>query len=208
MAVEEELDATSTPAVRRFGSDRRTTAVTAVPIGVDYDRIQMSAATRASPSSSSGCGRPSGCSAGLIGLASTASTTPRAFPERLEALDLLFTRRPDLRGRLTFVQIGVRQRSALGSYNAIRVGIDRRVAELNARHGVPELAPPVYTTSRRSTLASLVALYRLAQLLHRQLAARRDEPGCERVRGGERRRGRRARAERAGRRRSGACATP
>ena len=42
----------------------------------------------------------------------------KGIPERLEAIDRVLTRRPDLRGRFTFVQIGVPSRSELESYGA------------------------------------------------------------------------------------------
>ena len=86
----------------------------------------------------------------------------KGIPERLAALDRVFTLRPELRGRLTFVQIGVPSRSELESYSAIEHEIDVRVAELNARHAVPGQAPPVFYYKKALSLASLVALYRLA----------------------------------------------
>ncbi|MGH9370355.1 MAG: trehalose-6-phosphate synthase, partial [Vicinamibacterales bacterium] len=86
----------------------------------------------------------------------------KGIPERLAALDGIFARRPELRGKLTFVQIGVRSRSELGSYSAIETEIDRKVAEVNARYGVPGLPPPIYYHKNALKLPSLVALYRLA----------------------------------------------
>ena len=44
------------------------------------------------------------------------------------------TQRPDLRGRLTFVQIGVPSRSDLESYAAIEAEIGQRIAAINARY--------------------------------------------------------------------------
>ena len=54
-------------------------------------------------------------------------------------------------------------RSDLDSYSAIESEIDRKVDEVNARHGVPGLPPPIYYHKAALTLPSLVALYRLAQ---------------------------------------------
>ena len=86
----------------------------------------------------------------------------KGIPERLEAIDRVLTRRPELRGRFTFVQIGVPSRSELESYGAIESEIDRKVAEVNARHAVPGGATPIYYHKSRSGLADLVALYRMA----------------------------------------------
>ena len=86
----------------------------------------------------------------------------KGIPERLDAIDGLLTRRPELRGRFTFVQIGVPSRSAIASYGAIEAEIDRRVAALNARHAVPDGPPVVHYDKTALNLRSLVALYRLA----------------------------------------------
>jgi trehalose 6-phosphate synthase len=76
---------------------------------------------------------------------------------------MLLTRRPDLRGRMTFVQIGVPSRSDLRSYAAIEEEIGRRIADLNERYAVSGGVPLIsyYTTPLGAF--SLVALYRLAQ---------------------------------------------
>ncbi|MDP2053530.1 MAG: trehalose-6-phosphate synthase, partial [Acidobacteriota bacterium] len=86
----------------------------------------------------------------------------KGIPERLSAIDELMSQRPDLRGRVTFVQIGVPSRSDLDSYAAIETEIGERIAELNARYAMPGRPPVVtyYTTPLGAF--SLVALYRLA----------------------------------------------
>jgi trehalose-6-phosphate synthase len=73
------------------------------------------------------------------------------------------TKRPELRGRMTFVQIGVPSRSELESYAAIEAEISQRVAEVNRRHAVPSGAPVVWYHKTPLTTFSLVALYRLAR---------------------------------------------
>jgi trehalose-6-phosphate synthase len=72
------------------------------------------------------------------------------------------TRRPELRGRLTFVQIGVPSRSALESYAAIEAEISQAVADVNARHATPGGPPVIAYHQTALTTPSLVALYRLA----------------------------------------------
>ena len=98
----------------------------------------------------------------MIGLGVDRLDYTKGIPERLAALDALVTRRPDLRGRLTFVQIGVPSRSELESYASVEAEISRLVADINHRHatnGVPLVA---YHT-RALEAPSLVALYRMAQ---------------------------------------------
>jgi trehalose 6-phosphate synthase len=162
MAVEEELDAGIEADGQRIVFDGRVCTVTAVPIGVDYDRIQSVSADPALAIEQSRLQETLGLQAAILGLGVDRLDYTKGIPERLEALDRVFARRPDLRGRMTFVQIGVPSRSSLGSYSAIESEIDRKVAAVNARHGVRGLPPPIVYYKSALPLPSLVALYRLA----------------------------------------------
>jgi trehalose-6-phosphate synthase len=86
----------------------------------------------------------------------------KGIPERLDAIDAVLTRRPELRGRLAFVQIGVPSRSEVSSYAAIEAAIEQRVDEINARHAVPGTPPVIRYSTRALPITSLVALYRLS----------------------------------------------
>jgi trehalose-6-phosphate synthase/Kef-type K+ transport system membrane component KefB len=162
LAVEEELGAESEADGDRIRFGSRVTTVTSVPIGVDYDRIQGVSASPALGDEQNRLRRDFGLNGAMLGLGVDRLDYTKGIPERLDALDRLFTRRPELRGRLTFIQIGVPSRSALESYNAIEAEIDRKVAAVNSRHAVPGCPPPVYYYKAALTLPSLVALYRLA----------------------------------------------
>ena len=164
LAVEDELDAEVDSDGQRVWFGGRVCTVTAVPIGVDYDRIQTVSGDPALLLEQRRIRQAFGLQASLLGLGVDRLDYTKGIPERLEALDRVFTRRPDLRGRLTFVQIGVPSRSGLGSYSAIASEIDRKVNEVNARHGIPGLPPPIYYYKAALTLPSLVALYRLADV--------------------------------------------
>ena len=190
-AVEDELGAEVEDDGVRVRFDERTTTVVSVPIGVDYDRIQTVGGDRALLVEQARLKALFKLDARIVGLGVDRLDYTKGIPERLHALDRLFTRRPDLRGQLTFVQIGVPSRSDLESYSAIESEIDAKVAELNARHSPPGGgAPPVYYHKSALGMASLVALYRLADFcivssLHDGMnlvakefvAAREDEDG-------------------------------
>jgi trehalose 6-phosphate synthase len=162
LAAEEELRAEVEIESSRVRFGGRSSTVVSVPIGVDYDRIQGFAADPALLSEQVRLRELLGLQANIIGLGVDRLDYTKGIPERLDALDALMTLRPDLRGRLTFVQIGVPSRSDLQSYAAIETEIGQRVAAINARHAVPGGAPVVtyYTTPLGAF--SLVALYRLA----------------------------------------------
>ena len=162
LAAEEELDAEVELESSRVRLNGRTTTVVSVPIGVDYDRIQGFAADAKLAKEQERLKELLGLRAEIIGLGVDRLDYTKGIPERLSAIDELMSQRPDLRGRVTFVQIGVPSRSDLDSYAAIETEIGERIAELNARYAMPGRPPVVtyYTTPLGAF--SLVALYRLA----------------------------------------------
>jgi trehalose 6-phosphate synthase len=162
LAVEEELGAEVEIESSRVRFEDRISTVVSVPIGVDYDRIQGMAADQALANEQLRLRRLFELEAPFIGIGVDRLDYTKGIPERLAALDEVVRRRPELRGRLTFVQIGVPSRSALESYSAIESEIDGRVAELNRRHAVPGGPPLVHYHKVPLTISSLVALYRLA----------------------------------------------
>jgi len=162
LAVEEELHAEVELESSRVRFGGRVSTVVSVPIGVDYDRIQGFAADPTLLPEQQRLRELLGLRANIIGLGVDRLDYTKGIPERLDALDALMARRPDLRGKLTFVQIGVPSRSDLTSYSAIEAEIGQRIAALNARYAVVGGSPVVsyYTTPLGAF--SLVALYRLA----------------------------------------------
>ena len=141
----------------------RHTTVVSVPIGVDYDRIQGVAAAAGFEADTLRLRHMLGLAeTNIIGIGVDRLDYTKGIPERLEAIDCVLTRRPELRGRFTFVQIGVPSRSQLESYGAIESEIDRRVAEVNARHSLPGGATPIVYYKSALGLSDLVALYRMA----------------------------------------------
>ena len=165
LAVEDELGADVEADGARIRFEGRVTTVVAVPIGVDYDRIQNVAGDPALAGEQQRLVEmfQLGAHGAIVGVGVDRLDYTKGIPERLAALDRILTSRPELRGRLRFVQIGVPSRSGIESYQAIESEIDLKVAEINARHGVSGLPPPVCYHKSALTLPSLVALYRLAQ---------------------------------------------
>ncbi len=162
LAVEEELNAQVEAESSRVVFEGRATTVVSVPIGVDYDRIQGLAADAGLADEQTRLRQLFGLTADVIGIGVDRLDYTKGIPERLAALDEVLTRRPELRGRLTFVQIGVPSRSEVGTYAAIEAEIGRRIAEVNARHAVAGRPVPIVYYQAPLTITSLVALYRLA----------------------------------------------
>ena len=157
LGAEIEADGTS---VRFKG---RSTTVVSAPIGVDYDRIQGVVTSAGFDAEQLRLREMFGLTTtNVVGVGVDRLDYTKGIPERLEAIDRVLTRRPELRGRFTFVQIGVPSRSELESYGAIESEIERKVKEVNARHAVPGGAMPIYYHKTALGLADLVALYRMA----------------------------------------------
>ena len=162
-AVEDELQADVETESSRVYFRGRSTTVVSVPIGVDYDRIQVMAADPLLPAEQRRLTEVLDLRAPIIGLGVDRLDYTKGIPERLAAIDALMVRRPELRGRLTFVQIGVPSRSELESYMAIESEISQAVADINRRHASPDGVPVIAYYKTALTTFSLVALYRLAQ---------------------------------------------
>jgi trehalose-6-phosphate synthase/Kef-type K+ transport system membrane component KefB len=162
MAAEEELHAEVEIESSRVRFGGRTTTVVSVPIGVDYDRIQGFAADPALLPEQQRLRELLGLRADIIGLGVDRLDYTKGIPERLDALDALMAQRPELRGRMTFVQIGVPSRSDLQSYAAIEAEIGQRIADINARYALSGGSPVVLYHTTPLGAFSLVALYRLA----------------------------------------------
>ncbi len=157
-AARDELGADVARSAVRMGG--RVTAVQAVPIGVDYDRIQGIARRPTLAADMQRLAAELRIETPIVGVGVDRLDYTKGIPERLEALDLLLKRRPDLRGRVTFVQIGVPSRSTLDSYMAVEQAIDRKVEEINLRY--PEAGGPVRYRKSALQIRRLVALFRLA----------------------------------------------
>jgi trehalose 6-phosphate synthase len=161
-AVEEELGADVEAEASRVARAGHDTTIISVPIGVDYDRIQEISRNDALPVEQDRLRTLLGLRADIIAVGVDRLDYTKGIPERLAALDEVVTRRPDLRGRLTFVQIGVPSRSDVSSYAALEAEIDELVSAVNRRHAVKGGAPLVCYHKTPLTIGSLVALYRMA----------------------------------------------
>ena len=176
-AARDELGADVTRNTVRIGA--RVTAIEAVPISIDYDRIQKYACD---PSLEMDMKRLRGelkIETPIVGVGVDRLDYTKGIPERLEALDLLLTRRPDLRGRLTFVQIGVPSRSTIESYVAVEAAIDRKSPVDQPAISRRGWTDPVSEVCTQDQTARRVVSSR--RFLRRELAPRRYEPGGQGV---------------------------
>ncbi len=81
----------------------------------------------------------------------------KGIPERLRAIDLLWTRHPELRERVTMIVVATPSRSELSAYTSLERDVVETVHEINARHGAPGWTPIVLIRENvnADTLASI-----------------------------------------------------
>jgi trehalose 6-phosphate synthase len=87
----------------------------------------------------------------------------KGIPERLRAVDLLFTKYPEHRDRTVFLQAGPESRGHLTRYQELNREIDSLVKDLNWRHGHSDWTP-VLLVRQHLSLTEVLALYQLADV--------------------------------------------
>ncbi|MDX1621459.1 MAG: trehalose-6-phosphate synthase [Nitriliruptorales bacterium] len=89
----------------------------------------------------------------------------KGIRHRLQAIELLLERNPELRNRFAFVQIGVPSREDVAEYQSLREEIEREVGRINGRFTEPGRDVPVHYFYRGVSKNRLAAYYRLADVM-------------------------------------------
>jgi trehalose-6-phosphate synthase len=87
----------------------------------------------------------------------------KGIPERLRAIDRLFTKYPQYCRHGVFVQAGPESRAHIQRYQDLNTEIVRLVEEINWRHGEKDWVP-ILLLRQHLTLPWVLALYRLAEV--------------------------------------------
>lgn len=141
----------------------RTVTLQVAPIGIDtsvFDRLAMSEETTSMASQiRSDLGDPRVVILGVDRLDYT-----KGIDLRMRALETLFEHRPDLVGKVTFVQIAVPSREDVEEYQQIRADIEGLVGHINGNFA--EVGrPPIHYLYRAVPIEELVAYYRAADVM-------------------------------------------
>src|SRR5690606_29345820 len=87
----------------------------------------------------------------------------KGLPEKLKALDFLWERYPEFRGRFTFVQVAVPSRTAIEAYDELTHKVERQVKEINDRYGTEDWRP-IHLIKQSLPADRLAVLYRMADV--------------------------------------------
>ena len=152
------------------------------PISIDFERQAALAVSTEVEQEIEKLRAPASASAATCSAsASNGSITPREFPSGSQALDRFFERYPGL-PRASHVRAGWRSQPRAHPFVPADRRGDRppgRADQLEVEHvavAAGHLLQASFLAGRDDGLASS------GQFLHRQLAARRNEPGCQGVR--------------------------
>jgi trehalose 6-phosphate synthase/phosphatase len=88
----------------------------------------------------------------------------KGIPRRLEAVQRLLGRHPELRDEVRYIQVAVPSREQVDSYRWFRRDVEERVGRINGSHGTLQSLPVRYIHQSVS-LRDLVALYAAADVL-------------------------------------------
>ncbi len=141
--------------------DGRTVRVGAFPISIDYEHFSAASATLAVQTKLHWLREAMLGSQIILGVDRLDYT--KGLPERLRSFRLALERHPDLRRRLTLVQVLVPSRTDVPEYQQLKNEVERLVGEINGQFTNGGWAPVLYMF-RNLDSDELLAYYRAAQI--------------------------------------------
>jgi trehalose 6-phosphate synthase/phosphatase len=139
----------------------RKTFVGAFPISIDFEEFESGAAQKNAAARASEIVQSlSGC---RIVLGVDRLDYTKGIPERLAAFRHLLEFHPELRGKITLVQVVVPSREDIPKYRELKTQIQRTVGEINGHFGEPGWVP-IHYIHRSLERQELVAYYRAADV--------------------------------------------
>ena len=163
--VERELEARPDRERNAIVYRGHATKIRAFPISVDFEEISRQAGAPETQRLMASLRREYHLSQDkIVGLGVDRIDYTKGLGERLDALDALLERHPRYRGRLVFLQVGVPSRTELPEYRALGTMLRRKVAAINRKYRRRGWEPVIFLR-QALPLATLVALYRLADFL-------------------------------------------
>jgi len=88
----------------------------------------------------------------------------KGIPERLRGFDLLLRRSPDLRKKVTLMQLAAPSRTQIEEYQNINDEIEKLVEEINGRHGADDWKP-IHFLRANHDYHAVIAAYRMADVV-------------------------------------------
>jgi trehalose 6-phosphate synthase len=139
------------------------TVVRPQPIGVDFESMSEESADPSTEDAAQEFRGVHGLEGQKILLGVDRLDYTKGLLERIEAMDRLLRRHPEHVGRISMIEIGVPSRSRIESYRRFGEEVDRRVDEINRRHGSGSWKPVLFLKGQRER-RDLIPLFRMADV--------------------------------------------
>jgi trehalose 6-phosphate synthase len=141
----------------------RVVHVGAFPISIDVDRFESMAASDDSRARVKTLRDRYAKGTRQLGVCVDRIDYTKGIPERMRALETMWTESPELRERFTFIFVCTPSRTDLPAYNALEREVTQSVMSINERFGTPEWTPIVLINENVDS-DLLAAVYRAADL--------------------------------------------
>ena len=148
--------------IDRVRIDSRDVRLGVFPMGVDAGALGLAADAPDVLDAVATIRRDSGGRA--LGLALDRLDHATGIPRRLEALERLMHRQPDLRDRLRVFQVAIPRAEQSDAYRGLRREVEERVGRINGTYSTVRSVPLHYVHQRLSPM-QVLALYRAADLM-------------------------------------------
>ncbi|HEY0019227.1 MAG TPA: trehalose-6-phosphate synthase [Longimicrobium sp.] len=143
--------------------DGHTCHVGAFPISIDVQQFRDAATAPGVDEQMERIRRRYAPHGGAIGVGVDRLDYSKGLPEKFKALEFLWDRYPEYRGRFTFIQVAVPSRSDIEAYDELAQKVDDQVREINDRFGTAEWRP-IHLIKQSLPVERLAVLYRLADV--------------------------------------------
>ena len=141
----------------------RETQVGAFPISIDVERFEQMAAAEAAVARADTLRARYARGDRQLGVCVDRIDYTKGIPERVRALDTLWTEIPTLRERFTFIFVCTPSRSDLRAYNQLEQEVAQAVLDVNRKFGTPDWTPIVLINENVDS-DLLASVYRAADL--------------------------------------------
>ena len=147
----------------RVGIDGRQVTLGAFPISIDVDAFERLALSEESDARATALRQRYARGGRALGISVDRIDYTKGIPERLRALDRLWTESPELRGRFTMIIVATPSRTELAPYQNLATEVLATVREINDRFGTTDWEP-IVLVHENVHAELLAAVYRAADL--------------------------------------------
>jgi len=147
----------------RVGIDGRQVMLGAFPISIDVEAFERLALSEESDARATALRQRYARGGRALGISVDRIDYTKGIPERLRALDRLWTDTPELRGRFTMIIVATPSRTELVPYQNLQSEVLASVRQLNERFGTPDWEP-IVLVHENVHAELLAAVYRAADL--------------------------------------------